>query len=226
MKKELRNDFTDALNEEILSRKILDKTKTSDEENIFLSETKTESDNIMPEIKKYKPKKNKKPKKISVEEIELEPKISEPEIKPENDFEERIFAEADNDFYKEKISEINKQMRSKIEDKKNLAPIFHSKAFEKDINELEQEETPPQDTELYRKLTRAEMAGVTLSLLMLIYGFVNLDKPLFFISVSLLSHLLRPFVGGFFGKYNRAVQNAMRSFSLVLFFGAILFIFI
>lgn len=226
MRKDLRNDFIDALNEEILSRKIFDKAKTHEEENIFLSETKIEPA-VKNEIKISKPKKNKKSKpKISEEKI-LPPKIETVEkVEAKDDFEKRIFAEAENDFYEEKVSEIGKHMRLKVEEKKNFAPIFHSKSIEKDIQEPDAENLPPPDPELYRKLTRAEKAGVTLSVMMLAYSFVTLDKPLFFMALSLLSHLLRPFIGRLCGRHNREVQNALRSFSIVLFFGAILFIFI
>ena len=232
MRKDLRNDFTDALNEEILSRKIFDKAKTPEEENIFISETKIEPV-TKPEVKNTKPKKKTKKSKpkISEEKI-LPPKIETPEkisvkkVTAEDEFEERVFAEAENDFYEEKISEIGKHMRYKVEEKKNLAPIFHSKDLQKDIQDPDEENSVDDDPELYRKLSRAEMAGVTLSALMLAYSFMTMDKPLFFLAMSLISHLMRPPIGRLFGKHNRAVQNAMRSFSLVLFFGAILLVFI
>lgn len=227
MRKDLRNDFTDALNEEILSRKIFDKAKTPEEENIFLAETKIENV-AKPEVKNSKPKKKIKKSKPKISEEKISsPKIETPKkITAENDFEERVFAEAENDFYEEKISEIGKHMRYKVEEKKNFAPIFHSKDLQKDIQDPDEENSVDDDPELYRKLSRAEMAGVTLSALMLAYSFLTMDKPLFFLAMSLISHLMRPPVGRLFGKHNRAVQNAMRSFSLVLFFGAILFVFI
>lgn len=227
MRKDLRNDFTDALNEEILSRKIFDKAKTPEEENIFLAETKIETV-AKPEVKNSKPKKKIKKSKPKISEEKISsPKIETPKkITAENDFEERVFAEAENDFYEEKISEIGKHMRYKVEEKKNFAPIFHSKDLQKDIQDPDEENSVDDDPELYRKLSRAEMAGVTLSALMLAYSFLTMDKPLFFLAMSLISHLMRPPVGRLFGKHNRAVQNAMRSFSLVLFFGAILFVFI
>lgn len=227
MRKDLRNDFTDALNEEILSRKIFDKAKTPEEENIFLAETKIETV-AKPEVKNSKPKKKTKKSKPKISEEKISsPKIETPKkITAENDFEERVFAEAENDFYEEKISEIGKHMRYKVEEKKNFAPIFHSKDLQKDIQDPDEENSVDDDPELYRKLSRAEMAGVTLSALMLAYSFLTMDKPLFFLAMSLISHLMRPPVGRLFGKHNRAVQNAMRSFSLVLFFGAILFVFI
>lgn len=229
MKKDLRNNFTDALNEEILSRKIFDKAKTSDTENIFIAETETKMDAepvAPPEVKNFKRKKKIKKSPPKIETVE---KIPEPKVEPKDNFEERVFAEAENDFYENQVAEIERNMRSKVEEKKNFAPpAFHSRMVDNDVQELDEEkdlQQPEYDPELHRKLTHAELIGVVLSVAMLGYSFVNLDKPLFFLAMSLLSHLLRPLVGGFFGKHNRAVQNAMRSFSLVLFFGAILFIF-
>ncbi|MBR6013623.1 MAG: hypothetical protein IK062_07570 [Selenomonadaceae bacterium] len=222
MGKDLRNNFTDALNEEITSRKIFDKTKTSDEKNIFLSEIENKIDTAS------------ETKNTEVNEADFDPKnfvekkppmVIRRKLEAKDDFEKRVFAEAENDFYDEKISDIGEHLRSKSEDKNNFVPTFHSRTFKNEPQESTEENLTP-DPELYRKLSRAEIAGVTLSLFMLVYGFANLDKPLVFVSISLLSHLLRPFIGAFFGKYNRDVQNALRSFSIVLFLGALLFIFI
>ena len=161
-------------------------------------------------------------------------------LEAENDFEKRIFAEAENDFYDEKIPQhIGKNMRSKITEKladgdeKRLSQnAFRSKFVQKKFEEIdtenldsEDEDSPNFNPELRRKLSRAEMAGVGISAIMMIYAFENLDKPLFFLALSLFIHLMRPFIGSFFGKHNRAVQNAMRSFSWVLFIGAMVFLF-
>lgn len=250
--KNIRDDFTDALNEEILTRKIFDKAKPppSKEEEIFVAEVKAETISE-PETSdgkvypKFQPPKKKKSKKKSwreekiqsaeKEKISEEKKSSPPEIKisqkvePKTALEERIFAEAENDFYDEKVADVGKNFRSNIiDEEKSKRPVFHSKNLKSDVIEdkKESDEDLDFDPELYRKLTRAEMSGVALSTFMLIYSFTTLDKPLFFISLSLLAHLLRPLVGAFFGKHNRAVQNAMRSFSIVLFLGAIIFIFL
>ncbi len=98
-------------------------------------------------------------------------------------------------------------------------------ADEKEIY-FEDKKNIDKDADLYRKLTRVETAGVALSAAMLFYAFATMDKPLFFMSLSLLSNLLRPVIGGLFGRHNRAVQNALHGFSIVLFFGALLFIFV
>lgn len=234
----ISDDFTNALSKEMLSRKIFDKAKPKlIEEEIFLAESKNiENDSTPPqniEIPKFQPVKRKKRKskkisqtestsaneKISADEkIIPTPKLKIPKkVEDKSDFEKRVFAEAENDFY----------------DEKPLKPaeekIFHSKNLKSDVITDEEKEIKPEekfDPNLYRKLTRAEISGIALSTIMLAYSFVNLDKPLFFMAMSLLAHLLRPLIGSIFGKYNRDVQNALRSFSIVLFLGAILFIFL
>lgn len=179
-------------------------------------------------------------KKISAEKVAAEKVTVSKKLEPESEFEKRIFAEAENDFYDEKIPQnIGKNMRSKITEKiidpeaekrvpQNIyRSKFLKKQFEKidDEIEAEDENSPNYDPELYRKLSRAELAGLGISIFMMAYAFVNLDKPLFFCAMSLFMHLVRPFVGSFFGRYNRAVQNAMRSCSIVLFVGAMVLLF-
>lgn len=241
-KKHIRDEFTDALNEEMLSRKIFDiaKPQPSEEEKIFtaesdakiISEPTTSDGRVYPNFQPSKKKRGKgkgtredEKKSAEQEKISQSPEIKiSPEVKAETELEKRIFAEAENDFYEEKPSELGENFRSKIVDDER--PIFHSKNLKSDVIEDKEKPEETLDLELYRKLTRAETSGVALSALMLIYSFANLDKPLFFVSLSLLTHLLRPLVGAFFGKHNRAVQNGMRSFSIVLFIGAIALIFI
>ena len=77
-----------------------------------------------------------------------------------------------------------------------------------------------------RKLSHAETSGVAISIVMMIYGATTLDKPLFFVSASLLTFLLRPLIGALFGKHNAAIQNALHTFSLVLFIGALIMLFL
>lgn len=77
-----------------------------------------------------------------------------------------------------------------------------------------------------QKLSHAEASGVVISGVMLVYSIVEGDKPLFFLSTALLTFLLRPLIGGLFGKHNRAVQNALHSFSVVLFVGALIMLFL
>lgn len=214
-----RNKFTDALNEEMAARKILKEAKIkSAEDKIFLSELTEEI--AEPEIKKSVPQEISVEKNIPpVEEISLD---KEPAPKKfvitKADFEKRVLAEADNDFYDD--------VRSTADDKKDSPQVFHSKNFDRKPTEPVEKISDETDFDLSRKLSRPEMAGVTLSAIMMIYSVSVLDKPLFFLALSLLTHLLRPFVGRLFGKHNREVQNAMRSFSWVIFFGAIILIFL
>lgn len=113
------------------------------------------------------------------------------------------------DAYAKEIS-LNKPPRPKT---------FHSKNFVDN-------ETPPREAELKTKISHAEVSGVVISAVMLVYSLAEQDKPLFFLSTALLIFLLRPLIGALAGKNNRAVQNALHSFSVVLFIGALLFLFL
>ena len=77
-----------------------------------------------------------------------------------------------------------------------------------------------------QKISHAEASGILLSVVMSGYSLVTEDKPLFFLSTALLIFLLRPLIGGLFGKHNQAVQNALHAFSLALFVGAMIFLFL
>ena len=105
--------------------------------------------------------------------------------------------------------------------------VFRSKKFvdsETQAAEDKQKSATPQP-EIKRKLSHAESSGIAISAVMLAYSLKEGDKPLFFLSTALLIFLLRPLIGALFGKNNRAVQNALHSFSVVLFIGALLFLF-
>ena len=124
----------------------------------------------------------------------------------------------DDDFYTEKVS-LDKTPRPKT---------FHSKNFIDSETQAKEDEKKPAlyESELKLKLSHAETSGVAISAVMLAYSLAESDKPLFFLSIALLIFLLRPLIGALAGKYNRAVQNALHSFSIVLFIGALLFLFI
>lgn len=79
------------------------------------------------------------------------------------------------------------------------------------------EQTPPP--------RRVESYGIVISAISLVYAFYVADKAAFFLSMSLLSFLIRPIVGPLFGKHNHAVQNILKGFGIAVFVGAILFIF-
>lgn len=259
------NPFTAALGEELTTRKVLEKAKDREEDRILMAtmDEDFKAEIIAEPIDSTKPipqvevdakvvpiSQSKKAKKSVAKKISAEKKVAKKipaveekksasiKIEAENDFEKRIFAEADNDFFDEKIPQnIGENMRSKVtekikdtEEKKSPQSSFRSKYIQKqfadaETADAENETSPDFDPELNRKLTRAEIAGVGLSAAMLIYAFVNLDKPLFFLALSLFTHLMRPLIGSLCGKYNRKVQNAMRSFSIVVFIGSLVILF-
>ncbi|MBR1579057.1 MAG: hypothetical protein IJ668_00935 [Selenomonadaceae bacterium] len=72
---------------------------------------------------------------------------------------------------------------------------------------------------------RVESYGIAISAVALVYSLYTADKASFFLSLSLLTYLIRPTVGALFGKHNQTVQNALKGFSIAVFFGAILFLF-
>lgn len=123
-----------------------------------------------------------------------------------------------DDIYAEKVS-LDKTPRPKT---------FHSKNFIDSETQAEEDKkkSAPHETELKRKLSHAETSGVAISAVMLVYSLAEGDKPLFFVSTALLTFLLRPLIGGVFGKNNRAVQNALHSFSIVMFIGALIMLFL
>ncbi|MBR0103049.1 MAG: hypothetical protein IJQ01_06085 [Selenomonadaceae bacterium] len=134
--------------------------------------------------------------------------------------EDELYAveETDDDLYAEKVS-LDKETRPKT---------FHSKNFvDSETQAVEDKaKSSTHEPELKAKLSHAETSGVAISAVMLVYALVEADKPLFFLSTALLTFLLRPLIGALFGKHNRAVQNALYSFSLVMFVGALLMLFL
>ena len=94
-------------------------------------------------------------------------------------------------------------------------------------DEQDEKITPPTAPQIKkpRKMSHPEKFGGIISVVMLVYAFVNMDKPLFFLALSLFAHFLGYSIAAVFGKYADAVQNAIHSFSIVIFFGAIMFLF-
>ena len=99
---------------------------------------------------------------------------------------------------------------------------FHSK--HPPVENVDEEK--PAESKTKQKISHAEASGIVLSIVMIGYSLFTEDKPLFFLSTALLIFLLRPLIGGLFGKHNQAVQNALHAFSLALFFGALIFLFL
>ena len=134
--------------------------------------------------------------------------------------EDELYAveETDDDLYADKVS-LDKETRPKT---------FHSKNFVDSETQAAEDKakSSTHEPELKAKLSHAETSGVAISAVMLVYALAEADKPLFFLSTALLTFLLRPLIGALFGKHNRAVQNALHSFSLVMFIGALLMLFL
>lgn len=206
-KKKLRDKFTDALGEEISSRKIVDKTQPKPKVDL---------------TKKNKPK----PKKIKPQPKVEEVKVVEVEVDAE--LEKRIFTEADNTFLDEKPKRPTRRLTSEGRVAPNR-PTFRTRSM---VEKIEDEKNSADkknstaDADLHRKLSRAETTGAVLSLVMLIYSLTTSDTPLFFLALSLLTHVSRSSIGAFFGKYNRPVQNALRGFSIAVFIGSLILLFI
>ncbi len=229
-RKKLRNEFTDALGEEMSSR-----------ENLNLENIKKAANKPKVDLKKkVKPKVEPSIAEIKVADVKIvevatEIKIAEvaqvevADVKVDAEFEKRVFAEANNNFFDEKPKRPRRHFNSD-DTATSSRSAFRAKmikdrlAEEKEL-EIERKKNFAKDADLRRKLTRAEMVGAALSVAMLAYSLSTYDKPLFFMAMSLLSHTLRPLIGGLFGKYNCPVQNALHGFSIVLFFGALFFLF-
>lgn len=226
----LRNEFTDALNVEMAERKIIERVQLN-EETEFLKQEPAETAKVeVAAVSSEKVAVEKIPAEVpKVEEIQPVKEISAPqilEVKTDPKLEQRILKEADNTFFDEKPPEINSP---KVETPRKS--IFRSKGMQRWEAEQRGEETPPPKVEpapkveTPRKLSRPEKFGIVVSVVMLVYAFVNLDKPLFFLALSLISHFIRQPIGAMFGKYDAAVQNALHTFSIVIFIGAVMFLF-
>ena len=135
----------------------------------------------------------------------------------------------DDDLYAVEDSDDDELYAEKISLEKTSRPkTFHSKNFIDSETQAQEDaaKSSTREPELKSKLSHAETSGVAISAVMLAYSLAESDKPLFFLSAALLIFLLRPLIGGLAGKHNRAVQNALHSFSVVLFIGALLFLFL
>ena len=102
---------------------------------------------------------------------------------------------------------------------------FHSKNFTPHVDDDVEDVEKTSEPKVKRKISHAEISGIIISVVMLGYSLITEDKPLFFLATALLIFLLRPLIGSLFGEHNQAVQNALHGFSIALFFGAILFLF-
>lgn len=242
-KSPLRNDFTDALNVEMAERKIIERTQPKKSEVEIsvdtVPEVETTAEKILAEnistdtnlvetvsVEEIPAVETTEEKvlveKVSLEKVTVKENSALPivEVEVDKKLEARILKEADSTFLDEKP--------------KTDAPrksIFRSKGMQRWEDEQREEKSPPPKVEpapkveTPRKLSRPEKFGVVVSVAMLIYAFVNFDKPLFFLAMALFANFLRQPIGAMFGKHSDAVSNAMHTFSIVVFFGAVLFLF-
>lgn len=239
-RKKLRDKFTDALGEEISSRENLNIEKKEQErlkknaapkvnlakataEKIFeLPKQKLELPPETSEQKLETAEKKIQPPEIPQSESQIE--IVQVEVDPK--LEQKIFEEADNKFLEKKVRRPRRKLTAEG-DPAPPRPTFRVKAMQERLAEKsDDKKNTHKDSDLRRNLTRAEITGAIISAVMLVYSATTLDKPLFFLAMSLLTHTVRPLIGSFFGKYNRPVQNALRGFSITIFFGALLLLVI
>ena len=162
----------------------------------------------------------------------------------DSDFEKRVNAEADNDFYDEKpAQQIGDTFRSNAIKRKSFALEDLDNEEVKDIkpnrkinlrepvtvNIRHEIKDRSEDIEIVaeekKPIRRTETYGIIISAVAFVYSIFTKDKPLLFLSVSLLLYLMRPIIAAPFGKYSQSVQNAIKGFSMALFFGSIFFIF-
>ena len=205
--------------EKISVEEIPAKVETPKIETAKVETTKTEIAKI--EIAKVETPKTKlkKTKSSKTKSAKTEnPKIEIVEVKTDPKLEKRIFKEADDTLFEEKPP---------VSESKKFA--YRSKAMKRWEEEREEKSAPTFEpvpkVETPRPLSRPEKFGGVVSVVMLVYAFVNFDKPLFFLALSLFAHFLSQPLGAVFGKHAHAVQNAIHSFSIVIFFGAIMFLF-
>ena len=140
-----------------------------------------------------------------------------------NDDELYSVEDSDDKLYAEKVS------LEKIPPEKTSRPkTFHSKNFVDSETQAaeDKKKSLTHEPELKTKISHAETGGGVISAVMLVYSLAEGDKPLFFLSTALLIFLLRPIIGALAGKNNRDVQNALHSFSIVLFIGALIMLFL
>ena len=134
----------------------------------------------------------------------------------------------DDDLHSENVLDADDLYAEDISLNGTRPKTFHSKNFVDSETQAaeDKKKSSTHEPELKMKLSHAETSGIAISAVMLVYSLAEEDKPLFFLSTSLLIFLLRPLIGALAGKHNRAVQNALHSFSIVLFIGALLFLFL
>lgn len=174
-------------------------------------------------------------------------------VNADSDFERRVNAEAENDFYDDKpkdkfarafksdvvsrkIStnddvrddEVEENIKPKeTKDVKGRRKINLREPIKVNVRHEVRDRAEKMELNSVNKepLRRTETYGIVISAVALIYSISTADRALLFFSVSLLLYLIRPIVAAPFGKYSNTIQNLLKGFSIALFFGAIFFAF-
>ena len=181
-----------------------------------------------------------------------ENKIVNEALNIDSDFDKRINHEADNDFYDDKpiqkrdsafrsnVISNNSKNEQELEDVKPLANLKEEKGKRKlnirepvkvnvrheiKNNMEENVEDTAINTAVKEPQRRTETYGIIISAIALLYSIKTADRALFFLSTSLVLYLMRPIIAAPFGKHSDSIQNAIKGFSIALFFGAIFSIF-
>ena len=228
-KSPLHDEFTDALNVEMAERKIVERIQPKIEEPKVSLEKITVEKVAKVEIPTKKVETPKveietisieKVEEIPASPVEIKEKVPIVEVKVDKKLEQRILREANNTVLDEKPP-VSKPKKS----------TYRSKTMKRFESEREEEKVLPPEVESAakiekpRKMSHAEKFGGIVSIIMLVYASVNFDKPLFFLSMALFANFLRQPLGSIFGKHAEDVSNALHTFSIVVFLGAILFLF-
>lgn len=208
----------------------LDNFLTAEPENVVENKVE-ESIKITEPIQIEEPVKVQKPVKIE-ESVKVEEPIKiEKTVAVENDIldETPVQSVQSQERFHSKViqrTKVNETSENIEKSRKKLSlrePVTVNIKHEVKERKLIEEEL---QTEVKEPRRRTETYGVVLSALALVYSIVVKDKAMIFLSTSLLVFLLRSTIAAPFGKYKQSVENAIRGFSMAVFIGAILFIFL
>lgn len=94
---------------------------------------------------------------------------------------------------------------------------FHSPYFRETIAELRQGTATGKPVRV-----RGLSVGMVLSAIVLCYGFLTQDIPVIYLAFSLIIYALAPVLGRLSPAHSQAIRQAVRSFSVTTFLGAIL----
>ena len=85
---------------------------------------------------------------------------------------------------------------------------------------------PPGQEETERIFTRGELTGIALASVFLLYSLFRQDIPMLLFSVAILLHALRKIASRSRHPRRHDLSNLLKGFSMSLFFGALLLLFL